>query len=87
MLNRCQSMSTIKGSVTSRRFSVTVESGGKRHRNAATPRREDYQARLRSENGPEPCGFTLEEFLQGEQVVEAPLLASGFVAVWMSFQS
>ena len=40
MPNRCQSMSTIKGSTTSRRLSVTAGSGGKRHRNAATPREE-----------------------------------------------
>ena len=32
-------------------------------------------------------GFTLEDFFQGEQVVEALLLASGSVTVWMSIQS
>ena len=36
---------------------------------------------------PHFSGRTLEDFLQGEQVVEALLLASGSVAVWMSIQS
>ena len=73
--------------MTSRRLSATAGSGGKRHRNAATPRGEDHQAWPRLENGSERCVFTLEDFLRGEQVVEALLLASGPVAVWMSCQS
>ena len=40
MLNRRQSMSTIRSSMTSRRLSATARSGSKRHRNAATPRGE-----------------------------------------------
>ena len=39
-LNRCQIMSTTKSSMTSRPLSATARSGGKRHRNAATPRGE-----------------------------------------------
>ena len=60
--------------MTSRPLSATAGSRGKQHRNAATPRGEKI---TRLENGSERCGFTL----QGEQVVEALLLASGSVAV------
>ena len=67
MLNRCQSISTIISSMTSRRLSATAGSGSK----------EDHHTRPRWESGSERCGFTLEDFLQGEQVIEAPLLASG----------
>ena len=49
--------------------------------------REDHQARLRLENGSERCGFRLDDFIQGEQVVEALLLEGCSVAVWMSTQS
>ena len=88
MLNRSQSMSTIKSSMTSRRLSATAGSGGKRHRNAATPRGEKITMHGRVlENGSERCGLTPGDFFQGEQVVEALLLASGSVAVWMSIQS
>ena len=83
-LNRCQSMSTIEGSVTSLRLSATARSGGKRQRNAATPRGERITRHVRLENGSERRGLT---DAQGEQVVEALPLASGSVAVWMSIQS
>ena len=39
------------------------------------------------ENGSERCGLTPGDFLQGEKGVEALLLASASVAVWMSIQS
>ena len=40
VLNRCQGMSIIKSSMTSRLVSATARSGGKRHRDAAAPRGE-----------------------------------------------
>ena len=88
MLNRYQSVSTIQGSVTSRRSSATAGSGGKRHLNAATPRGEKI-----TRHGsvwrtvPSAVASQLSDFLQGEPVVEALLLAVGSVAVWMSIQS
>ena len=88
MLNRCRNMSTTKSSMTSRPLSATTGSGGKRHRDSATPRGEKITRHGRvMENGSGRCGLTPGDFLQGEQVVEALLLASGSVAVWMSIQS
>ena len=72
MLNRCQSLSTIKSSMTSRLLSATPGSGGKRHRNTATPRGEKITRQR--------CGLTPVDFFQGEQVGVS-------VAVWMSIQS
>ena len=49
---------------------------------------EDHQAWPRfGKKGAERCGLTPGDFLQGEQAVEALLLANGSVAVWMSIQS
>ena len=67
--------------MTSRRSSATAGSGGKRHRDAATPRGEKITRHGR-------VWRTFPSAVASfEQEVEALLLVSGSVAEWMSIQS